>query len=84
MSAHLNPWHLASSTRLTASAARQAAASEASLPLGHVDGGVASCPAGAGPGEILVLAYPGRPDIDLWLSPGGDAANGYVRAGGPC
>jgi hypothetical protein len=79
------PWQLAAGQRLSTSAARQAAASMARLPLSHIDGGVMSCPADDGSAEVLALAYPGRPDVDLWvtLNGCGGVSNGYITAGGP-
>jgi hypothetical protein len=76
------PWHLASATKLTAAAARQQAASMSALPVGHTLGGVASCGLDDGGTVILVLAYPGRSDIDLWdIGSCGGVSNGYIIAG---
>jgi hypothetical protein len=79
-----HPWRLRSARRLTAQAARQAARSIARLPLSHTDGGVVNCPMDDGSAEVLALAYPGRPDIDLWvkLNGCGGVSNGYITAGG--
>lgn len=79
-----HPWHLVAATRLTAQAARQAARSIARLPLSHVDGGEMSCPMDDGSAEVLALAYPGHPDIDLWIKLNGcaDVSNGYILAAG--
>jgi hypothetical protein len=79
-----HPWHLVSETRLAASAARQEAATMSALPLAHVVGGTVSCPMEDGSAEIVVLAYAGRPDIDLWVTLGGcgGVSNGYITAGG--
>lgn len=80
-----HPWHLVATTRLTAQAARQAARSMARIPLSHTDGGVFhSCPMDDGSAEVLALAYPGHPDIDLWIKLNGCAyvSNGYILAAG--
>lgn len=78
-----HPWHLAAARRLAAPAARRAARSMARLPLGHTDGGVVNCPMDDGSAEVLALAYPGRPDVDLWikLNGCGGVSNGYISAG---
>jgi hypothetical protein len=79
-----HPWHLVAATRLTTAAARRAARSMAGMPLSHVDGGSVRCPMGDGSYAVLVLAYAGRPDIDLWvkLNGCGGVSNGFIRAGG--
>jgi hypothetical protein len=35
-----------------------------------------------GSAEVLALAYPGRPDVDLWVTLNGcrDVSNGYILA----
>lgn len=75
-----HPWHLAAATWLTAAAARQAAAAMTRMPLSHPDGEVVSCPAADGSAEILALAYPGRTDVDLWITLGGcgGVSNGQI------
>jgi hypothetical protein len=77
-------WQLVNAQRLTATAARQAARSMARLALSHADGGVTSCPMDDESAEVLALAYPGRPDVDLWvkLNGCGGVSNGHVTAGG--
>jgi hypothetical protein len=79
-----HPWHLVSATRLTAAAARRAARSMARMPLSHTDGGVVNCPMDDGSYAVLALAYPGRPDVDLWIKLNGcrGVFNGYITAGG--
>ncbi len=76
------PWHLAATTRLTAAQARQAARSVARIPLSHPDGEITSCPMDIGSAEVLVLAYPGRADVDLWITLSGcrTVSNGYISA----
>jgi hypothetical protein len=77
------PWHLVAATRLAGPAARQAAASMARLPLSHADPVVTRCiPPTDGSAEVLALAYPGRPDVDLFTLRGcGGVSNGYISAG---
>jgi hypothetical protein len=55
----------------------------ARLPLSHADPVVARCiPPADGPAEVLVLAYPGRPDVDLFQLIGcGGVSNDYISAG---
>jgi hypothetical protein len=79
-----HPWHLVAVRRLTAPAARQAAEAMARLRLSRTDGGVENCPADDGSAAVLALAYPGRPDVDLWimLNGCGGVSNGYITAGG--
>jgi len=79
-----HPWHLVAARRLTALAAGQAARSMARIPLSHPDGEVVNCPMDDGSAEVLALAYPGRPDVDLWikLNGCGGVSNGYISAAG--
>jgi hypothetical protein len=78
------PFHLVHVQRLSATAARQAARSMAHLPLSHPDGAEVNCPMDDGSAEVLALAYPGHPDVDLWvkLNGCGGVSNGYIMAGG--
>jgi hypothetical protein len=78
------PWHLVAATRLAGPAARQAAAPVTRMRLSHADPVVVRCvPPADGSVEVLVLAYPGRPDIDLFQLVGcGVVSNGYISAGG--
>lgn len=80
-----HPWQLVAAQRLTGPAARQAAASIARIPLSHTDGGVVNCPMDDGSAEALALAYPGLPDVDLWITLNGCAgvSNGYITAASP-
>jgi hypothetical protein len=79
-----HPWHLVAAQRLSAAAARQTASQMASLPLSHPAAEVVNCPMDDGSAEVLALAYPGRPDVDLWvaLNGCGGVSNGYILAGG--
>jgi hypothetical protein len=76
-------YRLRSTTRLNGAAARQVAAPLARLPLGHVDGGITSCPAHDGSAEVVALSYPGQADVDLWISLSGcgGVSNGHIAAG---
>ena len=76
-------WHLVAATRLAGPAARQAAGPMARLRLSHADPAVARClPPADGSAEVLALAYPGRPDVDLFQLAGcGGVSNGYISAG---
>jgi hypothetical protein len=79
-----HPWHLVTAQRLSAAAARKTASQMAGLPLSHPGGEVVNCPMDDGSAEVLVLAYPNRPDVDLWvaLNGCGGVSNGYLTAGG--
>jgi hypothetical protein len=79
-----HPFRLVAAERLGAAQARRAARAMARIPLSHVDGGVVNCPMDDGSFELLALAYPGRPDIDLWIKLNGCTwvSNGYIAAGG--
>jgi hypothetical protein len=79
------PWRLVRAGRLTAAAAWAAAAPMTRLPLSHPDGAMISCPMDDGSAEVLALAYPGGPDIDLWITLNGcrTVSNGYISAGIP-
>lgn len=78
-----HPWQLVAARRLTAGQARQKARSLARIPLSHPDGAVVNCPMDDGSAEVLVLVYPGRPDVDLWikLNGCGGTSNGSIIAG---
>jgi hypothetical protein len=69
---------------LSAEQAQRAAASARSLQLGNTGGGVTSCPAGFGGAALVVLAYPGHPDVDLyWADSGCESVdNGQITTGG--
>jgi hypothetical protein len=79
-----HPWHLVAAQRLSAAAARQTASQMASLPLSQPAAEVVICPMDDGSAEVLALAYPDRPDVDLWvaLNGCGGVSNGYITAGG--
>jgi hypothetical protein len=66
-----------------AAAARRAAGPLARLALSHVDGGAVSCPADDGSVEVVTLSYPGRGDVDLWISLTGcgGVSNGFISQG---
>jgi hypothetical protein len=70
--------------RLTAAQARRTARMMNAIPLAHPDGEAISCPLDNGSAEVLVLAYPGQPDVDLWikLTGCGGVSNGHISAGG--
>jgi hypothetical protein len=74
---------LAHQARLGVPAAGRLAAALEALPLGHVDGGVTSCPAGMGTAAILAFSYRTGPDVDVWVEATGCPyfANGYIRTG---
>ena len=76
------PWHLHRTVRLTAAQARRQAGIISRLPLSHTNGGAMSCPADDGSAEVIVLAYPGRPGVDLWALTNGcqSISNGHISA----
>jgi hypothetical protein len=77
------PFRLRTGQRLDALAARRLARSMARLPLSHVDGGSWHCAMDDGSAEVVVLVYPGHPDVDLWvtLSGCGLVSNGHIATG---
>ncbi len=77
------PWQLRTQARLTPAQARRVASAMARLPLSHTVGGLVSCPFDDGSAEVIALAYPGRPDVDLWvkLNGCGGVSNGEITAG---
>jgi hypothetical protein len=76
------PWHLHRTLRLSAAQARRQAGIISRLPLSHTNGGAINCPADDGSAEVIVLAYPGRPDVDLWVLTNGcqSIGNGHISA----
>lgn len=76
-------WRLRSTTRLNAAAAARVARSMARIPLSHPGGAVLNCPLDDDSAEVIALSYPGRPDVDLWISLTGcgGVSNGYILAG---
>jgi hypothetical protein len=76
-------WRLRSATRLNAAAASRVASSMARIPLSHPEGAVLNCPLDDDSAEVIALSYPGRPDVDLWISLTGcgGVSNGYILAG---
>ncbi|HET7018672.1 MAG TPA: hypothetical protein VFI65_32435 [Streptosporangiaceae bacterium] len=77
-----HPFQSVVATRLGARAAQRAARTMSAIPLSHTDGGVINCPLDTGRYEVLVLAYPGHPDVDLWIHVDGCGgfSNGYISA----
>jgi hypothetical protein len=69
---------LESQKDLDAAAAQSLAQSVAQIPLGHGGGVVCSCPMADGSAAVVVLSYPGRSDVDLWVLTNGcsSIANG--------
>ncbi len=67
---------------LTRPAARRLAAVIQHLPLSHTVGGTMFCPDDDARADVLILAYPDRPDVDLWYRPRGCStiANGFITA----
>jgi hypothetical protein len=74
---------LAHEARLGVTPAGRLASAVDALALGHVDGGVTSCPAGMGTAAILAFSYRTGPDVDIWVEATGCPyfANGYIRTG---
>jgi hypothetical protein len=75
---------LRAATRLNATQAGRVARSMARRPVSHVDGLVVPCPMDDGTAEVIALSYPGRPDVDLWVTLTGCTfvANGHIAGGG--
>lgn len=66
---------------LGAGPARRIAGAAAAVRLGQDSGAVFNCPADDARVAVLALAYPARPDVDLWFSATGcpRLANGWIR-----
>jgi hypothetical protein len=79
------PWQRVATAHLSARAAQRAARTMSAMPLSHTIGGVMFCPFDDSSYAILVLAYPGRPDIDLWIHLNGcqGVSNGHISVGNP-
>lgn len=75
-------FHLHHSRGLDAQAAGRVGRAAHDLPLTHTVGGARSCPADDGSVAVIVLSYPDRPDVDLWLGLTGCAmvSNGHIQA----
>jgi hypothetical protein len=75
---------LAATATLTAAAARRLAIEAGGRSLAHSGGGVTSCPMDDGGVDVLALAFPGRSDVDLWISATGCEfiSNGSIRGAG--
>jgi hypothetical protein len=74
---------LSGSRTLESAAAARFAAAVAHLSLAHpryASPHVVHCPLDDGSTAIVVLAYPGRPDVDLWLDTSGcrGMRNGFI------
>jgi hypothetical protein len=76
------PWNLREHRVLDASAARRLATATRQVRLAHTVGARTNCPGDDAPADLLVLSFPGHPDVDLWLNPSGcpNIANGHIRA----
>jgi hypothetical protein len=74
--------HLIVERRLDARTAWRVATAIRQVDLTHEDVGWTSCPADDATATVLAFSYQGRPDVDIWYSPGGctDIANGIIRA----
>ena len=79
------PSSLKSQRVLDQAAAARLAGIARTVELGHSDYTGVTSGLGGGPGAaVLVLAYPGRPDVDLWSynEGAGVVANGHIKADG--
>jgi hypothetical protein len=79
-----HPFQLVAKDWLNPRAAQKAAKTISAMRLSHTDGGAMYCPSDDGAAEIQVLAYPGRPDADLWtlVNGCGSISNGSIQVGG--
>lgn len=62
------PFGLGRSRPLDQTAAKRVADAARSIDLSHEVGGETSCPMDDGSVTVIVFAYPGRPDVDLWFA----------------
>jgi hypothetical protein len=76
------PWILRVHRILDTSVATQLATATRQVRLAHPVGARRNCPGGDARADLLILSFPGRPDVDLWLNPSGcpAIANGHLRA----
>lgn len=74
---------IGSTRTLGQSAAKTVADAARAIDLSHADGGVTSCPMDDGSVTVLVFAFPGRPDVDLWFARTGcqTLSNGSIVTG---
>ena len=79
-----HPFALKQTTVMDAAAAIAFAENVGRLPLGHLAGGVVSCPSDDGSAIVVALGYPDGRAIDLWIATTGcsHTSNGYVTASG--
>jgi len=69
---------------LSRAVATRVATAARSVGLAHANGVVRHCPGRDGPTMVVVLSYPSRPAVNLWIDTGGcqTASNGHVVASG--
>lgn len=77
-----NDFALVGQRTLGAGPARRIATAAAAVKLEEDAGAVFSCPADEATVVVIALAYPARPDVDLWFASTGCArlANGQIQA----
>jgi hypothetical protein len=76
-------FRLVRASRLGAAAAGRLARQMAGFRFSHVDATMINCPFDDDSYKVVALAYPHRPDVDLWVKLNGCTfvANGFVIAG---
>jgi hypothetical protein len=62
------PFGLGTTQALDQTAAKRVADAARSVDLSHALGGTTSCPMDDGSVTVIVFAYPGRADVDLWFA----------------
>ena len=79
-----HPFALEQKTVMDSAAANAFARNVGRLPLGHVAGGVVSCPSDDGSATVVALDYPDGRTVDLWIATTGCSytSNGYISASG--
>ena len=79
-----HPFALEQKTVMDSAAANAFARNVGRLPLGHVAGGVVSCPSDDESATVVALDYPDGRTVDLWIATTGcsQTSNGYISASG--
>jgi hypothetical protein len=78
-----HPFRLHEQQRLDAAQARVLAAWIRVTPISHPVGATYMCPMDDGSADLIVFAYPGQPNVDVWVRTNGCGGtfNGYIEGG---
>jgi hypothetical protein len=80
---NVRPFRLRAQQRLDAARARVLAASILATPISHPLGARYMCPMDDGSADLIGFAYPGQPNVDVWVRTDGCGGtfNGYIEGG---